>query len=151
MQQVKIYIETDSSSPKATEKHYGYVLEVMVSGQAVTREGFGKITGTYHQTVLTALAKALDRFNQSCEVCICTEDDFVLNMLERNLAIWAGNEFLTSKRKPVARIYELDRATDTIMVKETLEEIEMDIKEHTAMTFIPRGTADVPSLVGVWM
>lgn len=70
MQQVKIYIETDSSSPKATEKHYGYVLEVMVSGQAVTREGFGKITGTYHQTVLTALAKALDRFNQSCEVCI---------------------------------------------------------------------------------
>ena len=99
MQQVKIYIETDSSSPKATEKHYGYVLEVMVSGQAVTREGFGKITGTYHQTVLTALAKALDRFNQSCEVCICTEDDFVLNMLERNLAIWAGNEFLTSKRR----------------------------------------------------
>ena len=44
MQQVKIYIETDSSSPKATEKHYGYVLEVMVSGQAVTREGFGKIS-----------------------------------------------------------------------------------------------------------
>ena len=44
-----------------------------------------------------------------------------------------------------------DRATDTIMVKETLEEIETDIKEHTAMTFIPRGTADVPSLVGVWM
>jgi hypothetical protein len=73
MQQVKIYIETDSSSPKATEKHYGYVLEVMVSGQAVTREGFGKITGTYHQTVLTALAKALDRFNQSCEVCISAQ------------------------------------------------------------------------------
>ena len=104
MQQVKIYIETDSSSPKATEKHYGYVLEVMVSGQAVTREGFGKITGTYHQTVQTALAKALDRFNHSCE--ICTEDDFVLNMLERNLAIWAGNEFLTSKRKPVANQQE---------------------------------------------
>lgn len=103
MQQVKIYIETDSSSPKATEKHYGYVLEVMVSGQAVTREGFGKITGTYHQTVLTALAKALDRFNQSCEVCIRTEDDFVLNMLERNLAVWAGNEFLTSKRKPTKK------------------------------------------------
>lgn len=41
--------------------------------------------------------------------------------------------------KYVARIYELDRATDT------------NIKEHTAMTFIPRGTADVPSLVGVWM
>lgn len=102
MYQTKIYITTDSSSPKATEKHYGYVLECMVGGEAKTREGFGKITGTYHQAVLTALAEALDRFNQSCEVCICTEDEFVLNMLERNLAIWAGNEFLTSKKKPVA-------------------------------------------------
>lgn len=63
MQQVKIYIETDSSSPKATEKHYGYVLEVMVSGQAVTREGFGKITGTYHQTVLSASAQRMISFS----------------------------------------------------------------------------------------
>lgn len=114
MQQVKIYIETDSSSPKATEKHYGYVLEVMVSGQAVTREGFGKIAGTYHQTILTALAKALDRFNQSCEVCICTEDDFVLNMLERNLAIWAGNEFLTSKRKTSGQSAGVDGDMETV-------------------------------------
>ena len=102
MFQTKIYITIDSSSPKATEKHYGYVLECVVGGEAKTREGFGKITGTYHQAVLTALAEALGRFNQSCEVCICTEDEFVLNMLERNLAIWAGNEFLTSKKKPVA-------------------------------------------------
>lgn len=29
MQQVKIYIETDSSSPKATEKHYGYSMQYM--------------------------------------------------------------------------------------------------------------------------
>lgn len=102
MFRVKIYIATDSSSPKVTEKYYGYVLECSVSGEAKTREGFGKITGTYHQAVLTALAEALERFNQSCEVCVCAEDEFVLNMLERNLAVWAGNEFLTSKKKPVA-------------------------------------------------
>ena len=76
MYQTKIYITTDSSSPKATEKHYGYVLECMWGGEAKTREGFGKVMGTYHQAVLTALAEALDRFNQSCEVCICTEDEF---------------------------------------------------------------------------
>lgn len=52
--------------------------------------------------------------------------------------------------KCVARIYELDKPTDTIMVKETLEEIEMDIR-NTGMVFTPRGTEDVPSLVGVWM
>ena len=62
MFQTKIYITTDSSSPKATEKHYGYVLECMVGGEAKTREGFGKVTGTYHQAVLTALAEALERF-----------------------------------------------------------------------------------------
>lgn len=38
--------------------------------------------------------------------------------------------------KYVARIYELDKATDTIMVKETLEEITADIKEHTAMDWL---------------
>lgn len=102
MYQTKIYISVDSSSPRPTEKYYGYVLECMVGGEAKTREGFGKVMGTYHQAVLTALAEALERFNQSCEVCICTEDEFVLNMLEHNLVIWAGNEFLTSKHKPVA-------------------------------------------------
>lgn len=53
--------------------------------------------------------------------------------------------------KYVARIYELDKPTDTLMVKDTLEEIEEDIRENTGMTFIPRGTEDVLSLVGVWM
>lgn len=53
--------------------------------------------------------------------------------------------------KYVARIYELDKPTDTLMVKDTLEEIEEDIRENTRMTFIPRGTEDVLSLVGVWM
>ena len=51
----------------------------------------------------------------------------------------------------VARIYELNQATDTIMIKDTLEEIEVEIRTHTAMRFMPPGTADVPSLVGVWM
>lgn len=53
--------------------------------------------------------------------------------------------------KCVARIYELDKSTDTLMIKDTLEEIETDIRENTGMTFIPRGAEDAPSLVGVWI
>lgn len=53
--------------------------------------------------------------------------------------------------KCVARIYELDKPTDTLMIKDTLEEIETDIRKNTGMTFIPRGAEDVLSLVGVWM
>lgn len=102
MFETKIYITTDNISPKAAEKYYGYVLECIVSGETRTREGFGKITGTYHKTVLTALAEALNRFNQPCEICIRTEDEFVLSMLKSNLTVWAENGFLNSKGKPVA-------------------------------------------------
>lgn len=102
MFKTSIYIATDSISPKTTEKYYGYVLECMVDGEAKTREGFGKVTGTYHQAVLAALAEALERFSRASEICIHSEDGFVLGMLERNLAVWAGNEFLTSKHRPVA-------------------------------------------------
>lgn len=103
---MKIYIEIDSSAPKATEKYYGYVIETLASGQTVTREGFGKTVGTYHQAILIALTDALERFNQPCEVCVCTEDLFVTNMLEFNLAAWADNEFLNSKQKPIANQQE---------------------------------------------
>lgn len=51
----------------------------------------------------------------------------------------------------VARVYDLDKPTDTVMVKKTLTEIEMDIRKHTSMVFLPRGAEDVASLVGVWM
>ena len=53
--------------------------------------------------------------------------------------------------KCVARIYELDKPTDTIIVKDTLKEIEIDIQENTGMVFMPRKAEDVRSVVGVWM
>lgn len=51
----------------------------------------------------------------------------------------------------VARIYELDKPTDTILVKETFEEIQEDIKRYSDKIFIQREKEDVLSLVGVWM
>lgn len=51
----------------------------------------------------------------------------------------------------VARVYDLDKPTDTIMLKKTLEEITADIEENTKMVFVSRGKEDVPALVGVWM
>lgn len=50
----------------------------------------------------------------------------------------------------VGRIYKKDEPTDTVIIKKTVTEIEMDIRKHTRMTFVPRGAADVASLVGVW-
>lgn len=53
--------------------------------------------------------------------------------------------------KYVARVWDMDKPTDTIMVKDELREIEEDIRENTNLTFLPRGMEDVISLVGVWM
>lgn len=109
MKTAHIYIATDSTTPKVSEKHYGYVLECEISGEARTREGFGMVTGTYNQATLTALEKALDRFRQGCELHIHTENTFVLGMLCRNLKTWAGNGFLTSRGKEVANREEWEK------------------------------------------
>lgn len=103
MFEVHIYIETDSASPKDTEKQYGYVLECrMASGKIETRQGFGKLEGTYHQITLSALSEAMKRIHKSCEITVHTENIFVANMLNQNMERWAGNGFLTSKGKPIA-------------------------------------------------
>lgn len=97
-----IYITTDSTVPKTTEKWYGYVLECMVTGETRTKEGFGKITGTYHQAVLKALAEALARFRKESEIHIYSEDAFVLGAIKGRLGEWAQNDFLTAKQQPIA-------------------------------------------------
>lgn len=102
MKRADVFLKTDSVSPKKAEKWYGYVLEYKADGETKTREGFGKIEGTYHQAVLTALIEALERFRESCEVHVHTENEFILNMIETNLEKWAGNEFQTSRGKAVA-------------------------------------------------
>ncbi len=109
-----IYIATDSRSPKATEKHYGYVLECTVAGTLKTREGFGKTTGTYHQAVLMALAEALGRFTKPCGVTVYTEDTFILNMIAHNLQRWKENGFQTGKGEPVANQEEWRRIQELL-------------------------------------
>lgn len=51
----------------------------------------------------------------------------------------------------VARIFDINRPTDTIIIKNSLADIQKDIRENTAMLFMLRGAEDVKSLVGVWV
>lgn len=53
--------------------------------------------------------------------------------------------------KVVARIYDMDIPTDTIMLAETAEELSQDIHRHTGMVFFPAGAEDVASLIGAWI
>ena len=53
--------------------------------------------------------------------------------------------------KYVARLFDLDKPTNAVMVRDELKEIEEDIKTNTNLVFVERGTEDVKSLLGVWM
>lgn len=55
------------------------------------------------------------------------------------------------KGQCVARVFDTDKPTDTIIVKDTAEEINEDIRRNTHMAYMERDPSDVPSLVGVWM
>lgn len=51
----------------------------------------------------------------------------------------------------VARIYDIDIPTDTIIIKDTLGEIQEDIREHTGKVFLKREKDDAPEIVGTWL
>lgn len=55
------------------------------------------------------------------------------------------------KGKCVARIFDINKPTDTVMVKDTLEEIHEDIRKNTHMAYIARDPDDPPALEGVWI
>lgn len=98
MHVVHIYAETDSMAPRTQERMAGYVLEcVTSSGKTVTREHFEKKTGTYHAVILQTLIDAVHRINQSCEIHVHTQNDFILENLVSNLPGWASNGYKSRK------------------------------------------------------
>lgn len=103
---VNIYTEVSSKAPKVTKKWFGYVLECEVNGVAKTKEGFGSVDGSYHKTELTALAEALARVKPGNEVVIHSDNNFILNSIEKNLENWAWNDFSKAAGKPVANAEE---------------------------------------------
>lgn len=99
--EAKIFIAVDSTAAKESLKKYGYVLEFTGKNGIQTREGFGETIATYHAAVLTAMVHALERFNRPCEITICADDAFVLNMLNRNLEVWATNGYRNAKGEAI--------------------------------------------------
>ena len=51
----------------------------------------------------------------------------------------------------VARIFDIDIPTDTVIVKDSLEEIQLDIMDNTGKMFFRRSEKDAPSVIGVWL
>lgn len=51
----------------------------------------------------------------------------------------------------VARVFDTDRPTDTIILKPTLAAVQEDIRDNTNMVFFARGAEDDKCIVGAWM
>ena len=100
--QANIYIEADNKAPRRQKRKYGYVLECICRGQTRTVEQFDFIEETFHGTMVTALEKALIRFNKPCEITVHAPDAWLLDMLENQLEKWAAGDFLNSQGKPIS-------------------------------------------------
>lgn len=113
------------------------------------KKQYKKIHG--HNPPKTAVTKYTPEEMEAMKVYNLTPED--IERIGNGLRDAFAEMFKTLQRvaESMARVFEDMGKKYSRPVIETLEEIETDIKEHTAMTFIPRGTADVPSLVGVWM
>lgn len=101
MKRVNVYISVSPASTRKSKKRYGFVLECVINECPYTKDQFGEVEDTYNGAVLQAINSALQRMNQPCEIHIYTENTYVLGMIEKNLGVWAGNGFVTSKREPL--------------------------------------------------
>lgn len=101
MQIVHIYLGIDSMHPRKTEKTWAYVLECE-SRPGVIRNGFHVEECTYHEGILRSLIRAFERINQTCEVHIHTENQYVLNALMNYLDGWIGKDFRNKKGQQVS-------------------------------------------------
>lgn len=101
MKRVNIYIGINPASTRKSKKRYGFVMECVISGEPQTVDQFGEVEDTYNGTVLKVINAALRRMTRSAEIHLFVENTFILNMIEKNLDLWAGNGFKNSKGNPL--------------------------------------------------
>lgn len=103
MWKVDIYLETDSTFQAKRQRKCGYVLATTVRGEEKTKESFGISNGTYHQTTLQTLIEALSRMTVPAQICIHTQDDYVVSRLLKLEEI-AGSRYLDAKKQPIKNV-----------------------------------------------
>ena len=101
MKRVDIYIGINPAGTRKSKKRYGFVMECAIDEVPYTKDQFEECEETYNGATLKAINQALQRMNQSCEIHIHTENKYILNMIETNLDLWAGNGFTNCKGKPL--------------------------------------------------
>lgn len=122
MEDVDIYIESDSITPKEKKRQYMYLLECR-SLPGNTRSGGSSLTGTYNMATLKALEEAMERIRKPCRIYIHSRNEWMISMIEHQLQIWKEKEFRNGKGNPIAnfilwkQIAELAEGHELIGIK----------------------------------
>lgn len=102
MFKVDAYIGVGTTYPKKKKRTCGYILECTTkAGKTIRKERYIEAEATYHEATLTAILEALKSFNQSCEIHLRTQNEFVANMMTKEMDGWATKGFVNAKGKPV--------------------------------------------------
>lgn len=102
MDKVNIYIKTDFKGVRASDGHYGFVLETDTAAGPYTREEFGIIPkATVNRAEAKALLMALKKLKKTCELTIYTDSEYVVAGT-RWYEGWKRNGWLTANGGNVA-------------------------------------------------
>ena len=82
---------TYKKAQKNTERKCAYILETICAGAIKTAEGFQCISGTYHSATLQNLVAALSRIRKTSNVCVHTEDVYVVSRIRKLPEMAAAN------------------------------------------------------------
>lgn len=99
MREVHIYAETDIKAFERKKRMAGYLMEVtLANGKPATASEFYQTEGTYNAVILEALAKALERMKEKCELHLHSQNAYVLGTIDGpNLATWEKTGFRNGK------------------------------------------------------
>ena len=102
MYRVNIYLESDSRYMGSRERKTGYFMScILDNGQEYSDMKVISAEGTWNHCTLEAMRAALERMKKPSEIHIYSENEYILDMLEKSLPAWAENGFVNSRGKPV--------------------------------------------------
>lgn len=91
VEKVEIYLEASSRYQAAHSRKACYLLEAEIDGVPYTRHGILESDATYHAAMLNALKAATARLKKPVDVCVHTEDTYIVSRLkELNLLRCSG-------------------------------------------------------------
>lgn len=117
--EVNIYTCVLNRSPRISEKRYAYVLECMINGEPVTKDGYGSVMGSYHMATLYAVNEALERVKKASKVRVYVEDRYISGMYQ-NVGTWKENGFVNARGEKVAGAEEWIRLGEQMEKHEIL-------------------------------